>query len=205
VTSLLLSSLVLAPAIATWFQDRSSILAAFVTSGGLTEQDPLSPLWLLIPGAAALVALAVGVAMMLMRAPRPNKNRCLPVWSLLAVYISAIASLAYAAYGLSDFAQSGGAFATINEISSLVLVLLPVTALILYAVLRAFQLRKGEQRRSALAFAATIRYGSALAVGFFAIVYVGLVACTAHLGVRADAYARNSFHSEAAVVQKAFK
>jgi hypothetical protein len=207
ITSVLLSSLVLAPVIGTLLNSNNmNTLYLLLDFAGEADQQALSSLWLFIPAAVAAVALCVGLAMMLMRPPREGKDRCMPVWSLLLIYASTLGSLAYIAYGFVDFRQSSEFFATIAPFATAMTILIPSVALLLYALLRAEQFRSGRVHASpVLTFAATLRYGSALVVCVFAVAYLALVGLTAHLGVRADAFARNQFKHEAAIVQKSFK
>jgi len=205
ICSALLSCLVLAPvAVILTTTDRLVDVLMSLATFDMTEPGALSPLWLWLPAGVALVSLGVGLALMLTRNPREGKNRCLPVWSLLVIYACALGSLGYIAYGFTDFVQSTEFFATVDPAAALLA--MPFVALVLYALLRAVQSRYGRVRGNArLAFAATMRYGTALAAGLSAIIYLGVLITTACLGVRADSFARNSFKNEAAIVQKALE
>lgn len=206
VTSALLSTLILAPMVIQLAQAVEPGWARALLWDDLPNVHLLTPTWLLIPAAAIVVSLCVGLAMMLMRAPREGENRKMPVWSLLTAWTATFVGLTYLTNGLSDFAESSRFFEKLNLLGPAITILIPVVALLLYAIIRALQSRFGRVRRSApLTFVATLRYGSALAVALFAVSYLCLMAYTAHLGAQADAFAGGSYDSEAAVIQSAFK
>jgi len=205
VTTALLSSLVLAPMIVRLVLANQGWGDVF-PSDDAWDVRKLSPAWLLIPASIIVLSLCVGLAMMLMRAPREGENRKTPVWSLLVAWAAVIAGMAYTTNGMSDFAESSRFFDRLDLLWPALTILLPAALLSLYAILRAVQSRFGRVRRSApVTFIATIRYGAAVAVALFAIVYLVLMPYTAHLGARADDFARGFFAKEAAVVQSAFK
>lgn len=205
VTSMLLSCLVIAPVVGSLISGSyGNPIRAILQQAGV-DQHPQDPIWLFIPAAVALAAFGVGLVRTMMRPPREGKSASLPVWSLLLVYASAVASIGYIGFGITDFKESSEFFATIDIIKTGVLVLLPSVALAAYAALRANQSRTGRTTPSGFTLAATLRYGSAIAAGLFAIIYLGLLISTSVVGMRADAFGRDALKHEAAVVRNAFK
>lgn len=208
VTSVLLSSLIFAPAIVELMEQQNPYWSQTWAWSGidLPEYHSLRPIFLLIPLGVIILTLAVGLVMMFRRSPAEGENRKMPVWSLLVAYLAGLGGLAYLAYGMDDFAESSRFFESLRAQAPMLMILCPIVLVILYGLLRAMQSRFGHVRRSApLTFFATLRYGSALAVAIFAVVYLCLMPYVANLGIRADDYARNSYTTEAAIVQKAFK
>jgi hypothetical protein len=203
VTSALLSALVLAPLTVDLILVPQRLWS---TMDFLPDYAPLRPALLLVPLVVALVALAGGLILMLRRAPRERENRQMPVFSLLIAYLAALGGLMYLAWGLDGFAGSTGFFSWLNKSATWLMILGPVAVIVLYGLLRGAQFRFGRVRNSApVAFAATLRYGSAIAVGLFATVYMVTLILTAHYGVKADAMARKMIVGEASFVRSAFR
>jgi hypothetical protein len=204
VTSIFLAALVLAP-----------VIVILLTRVGFCP-SPLDPdkaevgssraYLLLIPLAVGLAALLCGAALMLLRTPAETQNRRMPVWSLLVAYVSVAGALVYLAYPLNDLAQGLYFFQWVEGTSTGSMILYPIAALFVYGLIRAAQSRFGHIRQSVpLTFASTLRYGSALAVGMFAVVYICLLVMTAHYGAKADVAARQMVVGEAAFIQRAFR
>ena len=163
---------------------------------------------LLVPCAVIVLALVIGFAVMLKRTPAQDENRKMSRVALLVAYLAAFAGLAYlhCELGLQNLPPDLGIRDIPIRMTYAQVILGPALLLILYALLRAVQSQFGRVRQSApLTFVATIRYGSAVAVALLAAVYLCTLVWTAHLGVRADNYARHSMDREAAVVQSAFR
>lgn len=160
--------------------------------------------FLLVPLAVGLAALLCGAVVMTLRAPVEGRNRRMPVWSLLIAYVSAAAALVQVAYNLDYFILSSSALKWVE--SAWLMILYPTAALLVYGLIRASQARFGRVRGSApLAFASTLRYGSAIAVGIFAVAYICLLVMTAHYGAKADVAARQTISGEAAFIRSAFR
>ena len=206
VTYALLASLIFVPIVVELITPEWSGLGAALASIGSTGDlpEPLRASFLFIPLGAILGSLVVGLVLMLRRTPEEGKSRRLPAWSLLVSYAGVLVGLAYSTYGIADFAESSVFWDSVQRLPGAPFAILaPIAALMIYALFRAGGFRK---RPSApLAFALTLRYGSAVAVGVFAVAYLCLMAWTAHLGVGTDDFARHCFEREAAVVQRAFK
>lgn len=204
VTSFLLAALVLAPGIVTLIMRAGFWPNVF--DPDLSEAGLLRVYLLLIPLGVGLAALLSGAALMLLRAPAEGKNRQMPVWSLLIAYLSAAGGLVYLACRFIDISLRSYFFVWVVGNSPVIMILYPITALLVYGLIRVAQSRFGRVRGSAvLTFASTIRYGSALAVGIFAVAYICLLMMTAHYGARADVAARQSMSSEAAFIRGAFR
>jgi len=207
VTSALLSLLILAPVIAHFVRPpRPDAMQKFYAFGWPLGQQPVRPVFLLIPLALMALAMVAGLVMMFRRTPQEGENRRMPVWALLAAYLAGFGGVAYLAYGLDDFAVSSGFFDSLRAHMFASMILGPAVLLTLYALLRAAQSRFGRVRRSGLlTFVATMRYGSAIAVGICAVAYLCMMPPVAHLGASADAFARDSFTMEATVIRTPFK
>ena len=206
VTCALLASPIFAPIavelISPEWSGFGRTLASIGSTGGLPK--PLRATFLLIPLGVILVSLGVGLVLMLRRPPEEGKGRRMPAWSLLTAYAAVLGGLAYATYAIADFAESSVFWDSVQRLTASPFVILaPIGALIVYALLRAGGFRK---RPSApLAFGATLRCGSAVGIALFAVAYLCLMAWTAHLGAATDDFARHMPNREAAVVQSAFE
>lgn len=183
ITSAFLSSLILAP-----------MIVALIG----VSQKPLSPMWFILPTAIILAASIVGLILMLMRTPNENENRKMPVWSLLVAWGATFAGLAYFTHNIENWYKL--------LLSIMVVVLFIPTLTIVYGLLRCLQSRFGRVRRNApLTFIATLRYGSAITVGMFAILYLLMMPFTVYIGKAAEESIRNECSNEAVIIQKAFK
>lgn len=207
VTSALVAALVLVPLLTDLMNYH---LSENMLGAMLLDEWEVNPIPLFTnlgtSAALALAALLVGLVLMLIRMPSEGENRRMPAAVLLVAYLATAGGLAYLTYRLDDFAQVTSLHASVRNNLSTVLTLFPVVAVLIYGLLRALQSRFGRVRRSApLTFIATARYGMALAVGLFVLVYACLLPVVAHYGDRADAVARKSITQEAAFVRSAFK
>ncbi len=184
ITSAFLSSLILAP-----------MIVAQISA----PQKPLSPMWFILPTAIILAASIVGLILMLMRTPNENENRKMPVWSLLVAWGATFAGLAYFTRNIENWFEL--------PLSIIVVAVLFIPTLtIVYGLLRCLQSRFGRVRRNAqLTFIATLRYGSAITVGMFAILYLLMMPFTVYIGKAAEESIGNARSNEAIIIQKAFK
>lgn len=207
VTTWFLACLVIAPIIALLVKTPSyegELVAALI---GGESPSPIGPSIVLgIAAAVVLVSLLVGLALMLMRRPKDDENRRMPAVPLLIAYLSLVSGLAYLIFAATSFAGSETFLGSVARNMRPALIVLPVVAILAYALLRALQFRFGRVRRKApFVFAATARYAMATASGLLALFYLCLILMTAFLGVRADAYARKSALHEAAVIRSICK
>ena len=206
ITSALLSALVLVLVITDLVFPSGPPDFSAILRGGSAESTLLSPVFLLLPLGITIIAMLAGLVVMIKRTPKDGENRRMPVSALLTAYLAAVGGLAYLTYGIEDFSESSGFFESLLNISPVLLIIGPIIAMVLYALLRAVQSRFDRVRKSApLTFIATIRYSSAIAIGIFSIAYLCMMMLTAHHSVRADAYARNYGRQEAAILRSAFK
>lgn len=210
-TSAFLCSLIFAPIIVDFVRSlEEEGLRQDLSGGTWFPREPIhvDPKFLIIPAAVMALALVTGLVVMLRRIPKDGQNRAMPAATLLVAYLVAFAGLMYlhCEMGVRGIPSDYGIEEHAPRLSYVQVVFAPAFLLVLYALLRAVQSRFGRVRQSApLTFVATLRYGSAVAVALIAVAYLCLMPLVAHLGMRADDYARYGFDREAAVIQSAFK
>lgn len=206
-----LCSLVFAPIAVDFFRSlEEEGLRQNLSGDAWFPPDPLhvDPKFLIIPAAAMALALVVGFIVMLRRTPTDGQNRAMPALCLLVSYLAAFGALMYlhCEMGLKGIPSDYGIAECAPRLSYVQLVYGPAFLLALYALLRALQSRFGRVRKRALpTFVATLRYGSAVVVALMAVGCLCLMPLVAHVGARAEDYARFNPDREAAIIRSAFK